>query len=470
MNGMPVRRPAHCARLAALLLLIAPAAHSPGQAPAPAPPATSPVVTPYADPSFGFELQLPAGWELDRSRFRGAGDSIGLLRGRQPAGRQSLEIVVFRSFGMPWFTDWIKEFEKQLAASSNVTKIASRNYARLDRPAAVINLEARVGGQRTLSSYLCVLFDPSTVWVFLLTSVVPTPESDAAVGAQFEEIVGTLVVQYAPEQGEQLAEAFKRGRALLAALRGRAESVSIDESARFYLILVKDKPIGYFTRKLTREERALDASSPGARRKAGLRVREESWRFGDDGAGRYARLDLFCSFDLRSELIEQQQTQFARPEAGGRPLVTLDQCIREDDILFSSFSTSVDRNLPEPRQPLRLGPEYLGLAWLNLLPGFLSTGPQELHAFAVYDSPTRALMASLIKPLGKQPLPGDPQTPANAFEVREGYVARPSKLYSTDAGAMLRLEAGELVLEQTTREKVEELFAAKRSALEHRAR
>lgn len=453
-----------------MMAILAVALHCPAQSPAPRSPDSAPTLVPYADPSFGFEMQLPAGWTLDRSRFRGAGDSIGLLRGRDPVGRQTLEIVVFRSFGMPWFADWIKEFEKQLGSSSAVSKITSRSYPRLDRPAAVIHLEARLGGERTLSSYLCVLFDPSTVWVFLLTSVCPKPEFDPLAIEQFETIIGSLVVQYAPEQGAELAEAFRHGRALLAALRSRAESVSIDEAQRYYLILLKGKPIGYFTRRLTREERSLDASSPGGRKKSGLRVREESWRFGEDGSGRYTRLDLFCSFDLRSELIEQQQTQIPRPEASARPLVTLDQCIREDDILFSSFSTSVDQNLPEPRQPLRLGPEYLGLAWLNLLPGFLATGPQELHAFAVYDSPTRALIASLIKPLGKAPLPADPQSEVHLFETREGYVARPGKLYCTDAGVMLRLEAGDLVLEQTTREQVEELFAGRRAELERRAR
>ena len=41
---------------------------------------------PYSDPTFGFQMRVPAGWSYDRGRFEGPEGSIGLLRGGTPAG------------------------------------------------------------------------------------------------------------------------------------------------------------------------------------------------------------------------------------------------------------------------------------------------------------------------------------------------------------------------------------------------
>jgi hypothetical protein len=61
-------------------------------------PASGPVMQRYADPAFGFELQVPAGWVYDRTRFHNFKDSIGLLRGHAPGGRRGLQIQIFRNF------------------------------------------------------------------------------------------------------------------------------------------------------------------------------------------------------------------------------------------------------------------------------------------------------------------------------------------------------------------------------------
>ncbi len=435
-------------------------------------PSTTPTSFPsvaFADPGFGYELQLPAGWEYDRSRFQQFKDSIGLLRGHAPGGRRGVQIMVFRSFDMKPFEDWIVDFGKATAELTNSPRVDWETWRLPPRAGVVLSYGSKLGAINTRSHCLCLPFDPSTVWVLVYSGNVARDEETSQIRAEFEQIIASLRVHYDADEAERLTPAFDRGKALLARLRREAAKVRPDETEHVYDMVLAGSPIGYFTRCITREEYVFGGPSASRRdAKDGIRVRERSWRFGEDGAARHTRIDLFSSFDLESELIEVQQTDIPPREMQPQEiLVRTDQVIREKDVLLTSQSTSRDAHLPDPGKPVRVGPVYLDQAWVRLLAGLLQSGPQELHALAIYDTETRALLTHTIEPLGVRALEGYDGV-AYAYQLRQGFIDRPSLIYCDEHGGLLRLEAGELVVTRVSRRQADQQYGVLRDEAQRR--
>jgi len=481
--------------IAALWALVARAAAAPEQAgtqpaatrPSPATSqsvASSLPTVNYADAAFGFELQLPAGWEYDRTRFQQYKDSIGLLRGRAPGGQKALQIVIFRiapvlgtrsnegeaaPVRIPAFEDWAMEFGREIAESAGATRVEWEPWSLPPRAGALLSYDSKIGATRTRTHTVCVPFDPSTVWVLVYTGAVEAKEDERRLREEFDQIAGSLRVHYDPGELEQMAAAFQRGEELLERLRREASRVSLDGVDYYYDIVLAGKPIGYLARRITREDHPL--TSPGARHQVaatGIRVRERCWRFAEDGTARFTRLDLFSSFDLKTGLIEHEQIHLPAPDVPSqRPLVKTDQAIRKDDVLLPSYRTSLDVGLPEPQKPMSVGPVYLDLAWTRVLPALLLDAAQQTHAFVIYNTETRALISELITPLGERAAEGH-DGPTYAFEVRDGLIDRPSLLYTDGRGVLLRLVAGDLVVRRVSREYVEETYGARRAAARQR--
>lgn len=430
---------------------------------------TSMPTTLYSDPAFGFELALPAGWEYDRTRFQTFKDSIGLLRGRGPGGRQALQVLVFRSFPMPPFEDWIIDFGKASAELVNSARVDWETWQLPPRAGAILSYRSRLGAVPLRSHYLCVPFDQNTVWVLVYSASAVDEADEALVRREFDTIAASLRVHYDPQEQERLAPAFERGRALLAEIRAQGAKVRLDEAEHVYEVVIAGRPVGYMSRRISREE--YDFSTPGGKHrsfKPGLRLRERFWRFAADGTVRRVRFDAFTSFDRENERVEQQQTQIPAPDATGEtPFMRTEQVVRDGDALFVGTSTNRDTALPEPGQPIAVGPVYLDQAWVRLLPGLLLGRNDELHAVAAYNFEARALVSITIKPLGPRPLEGFEQT-AYAFEVREGLIGPASLVLCDERGVLLRHEAGEIVITRTTPEKVEREYGAQRDAARRR--
>lgn len=461
----------YCATTAVVLISGVLAAAGPrlalGQATQPT--STSMPTVNYSDAAFGFELELPTGWEYDRTRFQEFKDSIGLLRARDPAGRRGLQIIVFRSFQMKPFEDWVVDFGKASAELMNSERVNWETWKLPPRAGAILTYSSKLGAASVRSHYLCVPFDPSTVWVLAYSGQTVSDAEQQQVRSEFDYLAATLRIHYDPAETERLAPAFERGKALIEKLRTQAAKVRLDDAEYMYDIVSAGKPIGYLQRRIAREEYVF--SGPHAKKryaKDGVRVRERSWRFADDGTVWYIRQDLFSSFDLQSEMSENRQVQIPPPDVRPQELFTrTDQVVRERDALFSSYTTSRDKSLPDPSKPISVGPVYLDQAWQRLLPGLLLGGAEELHAVAIYNSETRALVSHTIKPLGERKLPGY-DTTAYAFEVRDGFIGGPSLLYTDERGTLLRLEAGDLILTRIPREEIERKYAQRRDAARQR--
>lgn len=463
-HKLTMRRPQTAAALG-LALLLWPVVSA--QTTQPAGPAT----VPYVEGSFGFEMQLPAGWTYDRTRFAAPGGALGLLRGRAVAQKAMLQVQILRSFEGAPFERWVERYLREVARSGGAKLLNQTPRPAGARNGVVAELEGGDAGAPTRTFYYLVEFDPTTIWVFSLGGAVPGPEALAPIRRQFDELAASLKVEFDPAAQEQIAAALERGKALLKRLGDLSRDLEYDGETRWYEITRGGRPAGYLTRALTRERRSLDDPRMGGNVKDGVHVQERTWSFADDGAATYLRVDLFASFDQQSEMMQHEQTVI--PPAGAPvPLAvtTTDRVVREEQLLFSSVSTNLDMKLPDPREPIRVGAAYLGLAWTRLLPRILGDQPGETHAFAIYDSQTRALITHLIRALGPRPLPEGGSRQVLAFELREAFSAQPALLYTDERGHTLRFESGDVVIALSSQNVVDSRFAARRDDARKRAK
>lgn len=426
----------------------------------------------YREPSFGFELRIPDGWSYDRTRFAGPGGALGLLRGRSVAERATLQVLIYRSFDAPTLEKWVDRFADELTRPKD-TKLRERRARPVgEREGVVLELDTTAPDEVTRAFYYCVAFDSTTVWLMLYAGVADPAAPLEPLRDRFEAVAQTLRVLVDPVKQEEIAAAFTRGKDFLAHLAERVRTLKPNADTLYYRIEENHAPIGYLSRRLSMESQTLDAPSgrkhAAAAAKDGLRVRERSWRFTGDGGAAYARIDLFASLDLESELIETEHARVPAPTAPvPTPTTGVDQAIREETLLFSSVRSSFDKSYPPPREPLRIGNTYLGAAWTRVLPALLGTEAGETFAFAIYDAPTRALITHVVRPLGPRPLAGS-REPAFAYEVREAFAAQPATLYIDRDGDLLRLEAPDATLTRTTEREIEQRFARQRDAAKAR--
>jgi hypothetical protein len=472
-DEMPARRHSHFAalyRIFAAMALLAPllrSAHAQVQ-----PSGT----IPFVDKSFGYQLDLPGGWRYDRTAFFGPGGSLGLLRGAGGGGQESLQIILFRNVKPATMKEWLDFFSTQLGGVSGVTGVFAKYQDEVSdgskRPYGYVLVRSRDGADRLETLYYCTRFDESTIWILSRAAVVaadaPTPTANTGfeIPAAFQSLVNSLRVTYDPKIAAETRAALDRGKEWLAKfqLQEAIRKLRIDENTRHYEIALAGKPIGYMTRRFSREWHSMDESATRTARskKEGLRVRETSWRFGDDGSAFYSVIDLFSSIDGDTDLFESTDTSI--PPAStkdAKPVITRDQCVRENGVLFSSVRTSLEEGMPEPRQPIRLEPTYLGLSWARLLPALLGRDEQPAIGFTIYDSETRALLIHTIRAAGESVLPGGGK--AWLYEARDGMSESASRILTDNRGHLLRLESGDLLIRLADESAIESTFAARRA-------
>ena len=435
---------------------------------------------PYVNKAFGFEMRLPAGWRYDHMGFFGPGGSLGVLRGAATSGQAALQILVFRELDQPNFREWIEYFSEQLGAIGGAKGVRVQGVDNAARPTANVVAEAQIGIERTRTLYHCVQLDEDTIWVFSYaeTSRVSTeepydPTKEIEIPAELRGLISTLRVFYDPELARGMALALQRGKQYLAGfqLQEDIQKLRVDPSVRFYEIVLSGKPIGYLTRQFLNEYEPLQNPGRVTNAKPGMRVKERSYRFAEDGSVNYSQNDLFSSRDGDTDLYELSQIRIPPAGAPGeQPVIARDQCVRESDTLFSTYTTSRDAVLPEPRQPIKLGGAYLGLAWARVLPALIGTERTEPMAFSIYDAETRTLITQMIKPLGEKTYAGAPAEKVFAYEVREGFAETPGIAYADEAGNLLRIEAGPLALTLTDEGAIQKRYGKRQEEANLRVR
>lgn len=492
-----------CASALLLCVLAAGAPRSAGQEATPPGAATRPAAEPpqrgqlVIDPTHGYELTLPADWQFDAAPQRGPGRSLRVLRASPRQGAARLQVLVFREPDNPRFAQWLTFFKAQLEGVTGTNSVRVEPHENAPRPEAYLAADGSVGAQSTVTFYYCVQFDVSVFWVLSYAQpLAKDADAERAAGqAEFMRIARSLRVLYDPVVREQLEAALARGREFRRLrLKPSAGKARIDETTNYYEIRSDGRSVGFLARTFTRERRSLDdpeaadARKPGAkpgdppakdgakRRKSGLRLSEREWRFGEGGAVAYVGRDAFSSDDLDTELLEiveverlardgDARADVASPTAAAQAeaatISRVQQCVREDDTLFVTWKTSEASPFADPGRSLPAGENFIGLAWLRLMPGLLGGEPGEAFAFESYDPHSRSLATYVVRPLGKQACPGE-SGDAYAFELRTGFSPRISLVWIDPRGRLLRTESGDTAMVQVPREQVEQRFGALR--------
>ncbi|MDX2198717.1 MAG: hypothetical protein SF069_07060 [Phycisphaerae bacterium] len=438
---------------------------APAQAPAQKPGATA-IVPPnapagadmtrgaYLDQEFGYDLVVPQGWKYDSTKVPAADGATATFRGVSPDGMRRIEVYIYHGERVSDFTAWCTAYAKRMATVFGVREVEAHPRVVAARSAAKVEVQSLVKGEAERSQHLLILGNPMMVMALVVTQRGdPDPAIDVDTLARSVNFAGNL-----PDFAA-IDEAFRRGRALLAALRGAGEGVKLEESAQHFRILLEGRELGMVEQRLSR------GRMPKSEKPA-LRWIEQQWNFEPDGAARLTSVDAFASFDGASEQIEFR-TVLLPPEsmAGARPLIKLDEVIREGDTIVSSISRNTQPDLPPPGEPFTVDANYLGAAWVALLPGMLAELKSQPHAFTIYDPQTRRLKAYQIEAMGG-PDGGEGET--NEFLLVERFSENRTKIRTDAAGRMQRMQAGGLIWERAEADALQREFGARKANAEKR--
>lgn len=430
------------------------------------------LLTPYRSNAGGFEIQVPAGWSYDYGGFAGPGGSRGLMRGGSLTRRIAVQVLMFRDADASDFKSWVSAFAAAVGKIDGVLGVEQRAETVAGRPAAAVLVRARVDVDLVETVYTCVPFDDATVWVLSYGTARAGEEPTGPVTAPplADRIVDSLHIFYDAELAGRLKEAKRRGASYVReTLPADIRALRIDEKPRYYLIKLAGQDIGYMVRRFHPESHSLE-DSPKAQGEGrrGLRVSEQVWRFPERDTVRYESNEIFSSVDGENGLYEFTTSTTAPADAAvQQPFVTRDECVRGGDSLVTSYTTSRHVVMPNPRDPLKLDADYLGLAWVRVLPGLLHARDDSLYTFSRYDPDSRELLSYSIRYLGERPVPGS-GAKGQVYEARDGLSDVTRLLYADAYGNLLREEHGDTVLQLSDAAAVEQRFGARRDAARER--
>jgi hypothetical protein len=389
----------------------------------------------------------------------------------------------------------VNRFAKQLADVEGAGRIDARTLNE-QRGDCVIEVDAALGMMATKRYYLCVPFDVRTVWVLMIAVVGNDPANHQAAEATLAAAHESLKLLHDRVEKEDLTAALERGKELLKRMHRQSASGPAVPSPSYYEISGPEGPIGYVRVHQTNDTRQ---GKPGAR------ISEHTWEFGPEGRARYIRMNAFVSRDFVTELIETRTDYIPATADGNGVLTTLDQCVREGESLFSSFSRSDQPMTKEAPPPIDTGPAYVPRVWMRQLPALLGSARSPLHAFSVYDAEIRAPVLYLIRGAESaaesavaeegqaEPTaptaptePGEPGEPGGesaaapaapqqsgsdesiVYLVREGYAGQPAMLHVDASGTMIKYVAGDVTLTQRSESYIEDRYGPRRQAAEKR--
>lgn len=418
----------------------------------------------YVDGSFGFQISIPAAWRLDRARFTTKDGAIGVSQAASPDTFCSLQVAVYRYDEPPAFADWVERFANRIRAAEGTARMRGEQRKAPAGDGYQFIVEGTSAGPMTIRRHFCIPLDPSTIWVLTFASIHDNPEVHDTATREYDNAIASLKITYTAATKEAMNAALTRGKGITDNLATLGPKYEFDVGVHYYITEGESGPTGYFRSQVDRTTKD---------RKPGLRLRERGWQFSPDQTATMTRTDAFSSFDGKTEFIETETAIVAPAARSNTPdkgiSIALDQCVREGDALFSSFSMSRRPTEQESRSPIKIGPVYLPFVWTRLLPTLAGEKPGEPLGFVVYDPQIRGLATRLVRCVGDRPLATENKT-YRAYDITEGYAPQPTTLLCEPNGVLHQFAAGGVTVRTATAEEVDRLFKARRDEAEKRLR
>lgn len=417
------------------------------------PPSTADDLGPeYVDGTYGISLRPPQDWRLDRQRVAADG-STTLLRMFETttAGQQGRSITL--SIQMD---DTARTIERRLSRKvrgiefdhSDADVLSQQVQTIAEKPGALLSASLMDAGSKRFRMLAMIEIRPRQY--FELSYDGPF-ETKAAAERMFYLVLGSIRLLVDPIEESEMAAALDHGKEWLGSLSADALETSLD-GLRFLEIRMKNEPVGIIR---------IEESAHTWKKRAGVRIRERTWTFNQDGSATRTQATLFVGDDLQCERWKESVTTLLPAREGRAETIenAWEEGLRDGEVLLTNQTYQLGVP-PKENPPVRTPATYLPRAVARLLPRLIGNldKPRKV-AFTAFDHERAGLIVRTFELKGKAPPPtGVSRGEAFRIEEREGVMAVPSVVFVDSTGRVLHIESGDMTIVPAQREDLERRF------------
>jgi hypothetical protein len=462
-NSIRIRKSRIGICLSAVLLVVAgqagPIAVVAQEPPSPASQPSQGLLGPvYADGSFGFSVQPPAGCTTYREKQ--VSDDVEVVRFENLAAQQSLSVRLSTTT-RPLDAQTIVEgltanLSKQHRGQDfkmlkgEPARIASRDGVRYEN-------SFKLDDKEWLRQEAVIPYEQNEYFTLVF---ITTMADRAAAEPLFDKIMASFQILRDERTRARIQSAVDRGIKLL----HRTAAGELDITANmvedsYVRCLLNGQEIGvvHVNERLTTMDN-----------RKGIEIRQWGWLFNPDGSITHLQHDMFLATDLSFERWEDRL--YVLPATQGNTprqlMVQAENAIREQDQLGVAYLPKP--NAIEKRDKLiTVEKAYASAAWNVLFPRLVDLSKPELYAFSSYNSERKGLVLRTLEVVGPTHVLIDGQQ-LQAFKIEdsEGLIPPKSETYVDRSGRLLRVVAGNLEMVATTAKYIEQHYGRKTAEAE----
>jgi len=408
----------------------------------------------YVDGAFGFAIRPPQGSQVDRQILAVASGGIQVVEFVRPSGPWRLAVTRCSTDRAVTVEEMLKGLPVDLIRRRPGGQILARRKAVIAaRQAAVVAVSYFAEGVAWYVQEAVVWLEPTEF--FRITFRTPLKDRAEATEA-FEAVVRSFELIHSEQVLQTIHQATERGIGLLARLDGkRLLDKLVPES--WFRFVIDGRNVGY-----------LHVTESAAKRdgRPGVRIQEQTWMFEQDGSCKHIVSDFFLSDELDNEAWFSRMDSIFPPDKTNplRRMTVIEQASRiEDTLVVARYD---EPGQPEPdSQVLRLPKAYIPTVVQRLLPRLLDLSNRQLYAFGAYSSERRGVVTRTVRVVGVGTATIDGRRVRGyRLEDCEGISPPATEIFVDRDGRLLQVVSGKVVMLASTKQRIEQLYAAKRTA------
>jgi len=416
------------------------------------PPAKGELDEPYVDGSFGFTIRPPKG--------------LLLYREKRPVASADVQICQFASLEYKWsLAIRHSTTTRPLDTKTMLEGITSKLTSDYQNVQVLRGDEVAITGRQGVR-YAASFSSEQAHWLRqqavvnvrpteFLTIVFVTPATDRPIAeTTFDKIIDSFQILRTELTRKRIDAALRRGTALLRQAADGMLDVTAKVAEPNYLLFIRDgEKIGFV--EILEQATTLE-------KRPGIRILQNAWLFTEDSSISHMVQDVFLAKNLSQERWENRVEVLAPPQTGvpRQTVVTMESGLRQDDTLIVKYNVPPSDETKE--RVLKVESSYASTAWQFLLPRLIDLTESELYAFSSYSSDRRGIVLRTFEVVGPSEVMVHGQsTPAFKLEDSEGLIPPISEIHVDKKGRILRVIAGPLQMQVTTRKQVERDYGSR---------